>query len=470
MIAVGQTSKGATNFTGTATTAAVTTGAAGSTFYVGVVQSGATAATINVTDSKGNVYTAIGTPVGDNNNRWLTRYRCVNGVGGSGHTVTAAETSATNGMTVFLIEILGAAASAPLDQSNTNAAGFVAPPMSSGSITLAPGATGELAISLYQSEYSNAAVPFAEANGFTIQQSETNGTSVNGAAIATKIITAAGAVNASWSDGTGGNFMSGVIDSFKGATSSGAALAAAAASAISATASLATAIRMGTLAADGTSAAAGLVNWTSVTLAGTLYTGIGSILDPVVPWDDPPTVGSIVWYDPAVITVLPTGETAWSTDNTTTIVMYNDGSGWQERIMTITPFMVGYATDLTTATAALTGGAGATLSAAASTIISAAVNLLTQVNAATAGMATASASGLLSTGIRLGAAATNATTALTELYDSCAHGGQGFSFDVGRRRAWQLVGSSGRLGIPRPCRRPRCSPRRFRWSARQPRS
>lgn len=218
MISVGATMFGGTSGSGTVTTTAGTTAAAGSTFYVSVIQSAAGAATFNITDSQSNTYTQIGTVVGNSNNAWLSRYQCVNGIGGAGHTVTATQTVGSDNVSAFAVEIVGGlTVTPPIDQSVATNIGFAGSPVSSGTVTVAPPVDGELLISTFTTDQYNATIPYTEANGFTIQQMITDGTAAPGGAVGTKIVTISGTYGASWGDGAA-SFYSASVDSFKGAS------------------------------------------------------------------------------------------------------------------------------------------------------------------------------------------------------------------------------------------------------------
>lgn len=212
-IAVGASTTG-----GTVTTGAGTSAGSGSTFYAAVVCRAVTS--INVSDSMGNTYTQIGTTLYNGANRWLSRYQCVNGVGGAGHTLTAAESTGSDGLAAYLLEIKGATTTTPLDQSNTNS-GFGSPPVTSGSITVTPPANGELLVSIYSTDQFASGLVFTEANGFTVQALINDGINATASAIATKIVSSPGTYNASWSDGGTGNFVDIAIDSFLGGAGGG---------------------------------------------------------------------------------------------------------------------------------------------------------------------------------------------------------------------------------------------------------
>lgn len=117
----------------TTTTSGVTTQATGSLFLIGVAWEGnSTPPTIS--DSKGNLYTLIGsvrqtdTAYGGYSGLWY----CENGTGGSSHTATATKAGAYS--SVFFAEVTGSLTTAALDQHN-GAALDTANPITSGTIT-----------------------------------------------------------------------------------------------------------------------------------------------------------------------------------------------------------------------------------------------------------------------------------------------------------------------------------------------
>lgn len=103
------------------------------------------------------------------------------------------------------------------------------------------------------------------------------------------------------------------------------------------------------------SARGGLTNWATVTLAGTLYTGIGGILDPNLVWPyTAPTAGSVIYYDPGYITILPNCEICSTNNNCSAAVQFFDGTNWNEVIVVVTPYNVGYAYGVARASGSLT--------------------------------------------------------------------------------------------------------------------
>jgi hypothetical protein len=161
-------------------------------------------------------------------------------------------------------------------------------------------------------------------------------------------------------------------------------------------------------ATDTTSATGALTNYSSVVLTAPLYTGIGGILDPNFWLDAKPVVGNTIFFDPA-ITVLPNGEINSASNTVSAVVQFNNGSGWAFGLVTFTPFMVGYATDTSSASGAL--NAGAVLAAAATSLTSAVGALTTGINLSGAAADLTTAVGALSTAIQLAAAASDASSA-----------------------------------------------------------
>lgn len=169
-------------------------------------------------------------------------------------------------------------------------------------------------------------------------------------------------------------------------------LAATPAIAVSDTAALTTAIQTVAAASASINAIAALTNWTTVTLSGVQYTGIGGIHDPNFWLDVDPPVGSVLYYDATNITIYANGEISSTTNNCSAVVQFFDGTAWSYGVVVITPQMVSYAQVLAAAAGALTTGirmAGAALvtaqsSAGLATAIALASMGLGVVNAATA--------------------------------------------------------------------------------------
>lgn len=208
----------------TVTSVGVATSATGSNFEVIVIGQGTNAGTVpTITDNKGNnaLYTQIGSSFNNGNNGFIWRFIAAGGAGGAGHTATATwALTPSAGSSIILLEMTGCATTSPLDQSNTGTSGpsQTTGPGVSGNVTVTPPASGEILVSVMLNDDSSAALAYAEANGFTIQVSNTNfATYIWQWAIGTKIVTTPGTYSASWTWG-GLNLSSAcLIDSFKGA-------------------------------------------------------------------------------------------------------------------------------------------------------------------------------------------------------------------------------------------------------------
>lgn len=220
---------------------------------------------------------------------------------------------------------------------------------------------------------------------------------------------------------------------------SGAALQGAATDSVSGAGALITAIKMASGAADAISAAATFTVWSTVTLAAPLYTGTGGALDPTFWVDNVPVVGDTLEYDGTNITIAPSGEIVSTTNNTSAVVQFNDGTGNSVGLITITPLMVANALDITVATgdlgsapptSALAGDAtdtvtasgillaGAQLAGAASSLVTAAGVLSTQINMLGAAVDASTAQASLTIGASLAGNATDATTSAALLSTS----------------------------------------------------
>jgi hypothetical protein len=99
------------------------------------------------------------------------------------------------------------------------------------------------------------------------------------------------------------------------------------------------------LAAGGAAVAMGLAGlnaesagYASVTLAGPLFTGVGSILSAYANWSiQPPVIGSVIWYDPTYMTILPDGEIVGTTNNFSALAQFYTGSAWSDLTVLVTP-------------------------------------------------------------------------------------------------------------------------------------
>jgi hypothetical protein len=218
-----------------------------------------------------------------------------------------------------------------------------------------------------------------------------------------------------------------------GVLNNGAVLQAAIADVVSSTAVLSTAIRLGAAASANATATGAFVDWATVTLAGTLYNGIGGVLDPNFWIDSVPTLGTTIYYDPTHITIFPNGEIASDTNNCFAVCQFFDGTDWALGLIVITPNMVAYANDaaaatgqlttairlaaaaqaLVTATAAL--GTGAGLFANATDVASGSANLTNPKPVAAIASGVATAVGNLTAQILLASSALTQSTATAQL-------------------------------------------------------
>lgn len=184
-----------------------------------------------------------------------------------------------------------------------------------------------------------------------------------------------------------------------------------------AAAQLTTAIRMAVAASAGTVLAGGLTNWTTVTLTGVQYTGVGGIHDPNF-WGagvDPP-IGTTLSYDATNATIYSNGEISSITNNCSFVVQWFDAANNVERlgVVVITPQMVSYASVASAAAATLS--TAIKLSGGAISIASSTGNLTAAVRLAGTALAVANAAAALITAVQLNGVAlagTSATGGLT---------------------------------------------------------
>lgn len=170
---------------------------------------------------------------------------------------------------------------------------------------------------------------------------------------------------------------------------------------------------------DAIVANAALINWASVILTAPLYTGVGGIFDPNLVWPyTTPIVGSKISYDPTFITVLANGEINSTSNSCTAEIQFFDGTNVNEVDLTITPFMVGYASDTSSASGFM--GQAAALAGAASTLTSALAALTTGIPLAGAASDLASAAGALNTAIQLAGASADSSSATGTLTSTSA--------------------------------------------------
>lgn len=172
---------------------------------------------------------------------------------------------------------------------------------------------------------------------------------------------------------------------------------AALAAAASGTASVAGALTTGSFgsaAAGGKASVSGaFTNFASVTLAGTLYTGIGGVLDPNLVWPfSAPIVGSVVLYDPTFITIAANGEISSTSNNCSAVVQFFDGTNWNVVTVVITPNLVTYAGGRATVTATLSTVIGWNAKASGVASVTAALTTGVRLSTAAGGRATVTAS------------------------------------------------------------------------------
>lgn len=81
-----------------------------------------------------------------------------------------------------------------------------------------------------------------------------------------------------------------------------------------------------------------LTNWTTVTLAGTLFNGNGSAISPYLWTTGPaPTVGTTLYYDATYITIYTDAQTSSSVGTATTLIQWFDGTQWWSAELAYTP-------------------------------------------------------------------------------------------------------------------------------------
>lgn len=194
-----------------------------------------------------------------------------------------------------------------------------------------------------------AAPPFAGAAADIAAAAGALTTQIAAAANANDVTTVAGALSTAIRVAT--NAVS--IANAAGALLTGVKAAGAAADVAAAIGALSTSIQCNGAAIDVAVASGALTNWTTVTLAGTLYTGVGGVLDPNFWLDAVPAVGDTLYYDATHITIATNGEISSDTNPCTAVVQFNNGSGWAVGIVIFTPYMVGYAVDQVSAAGAL---------------------------------------------------------------------------------------------------------------------
>ncbi|HEX2672962.1 MAG TPA: hypothetical protein VHM25_18905 [Polyangiaceae bacterium] len=217
-IAVGGSGKASVTGVASAATSSTTTSATGSTFVIPAVIDFSTSFGV-VDDNMGNTFTQVGSEIVFNASGGRARlYQCVNGAGGAGHIATI-RTAAASDIGGALIEITGGATVTPLDQNggrNDTASPF----------TLAAGLTttqaNELLLSFLAGNSGSNPATHAESGigSMTIQQQETNGATRWPWAVATKVVSATGTFNPSWTE-SGASNSAVFLATFKEAAAAG---------------------------------------------------------------------------------------------------------------------------------------------------------------------------------------------------------------------------------------------------------
>lgn len=169
----------------TLSTPSRTSAASASTFEI---SGSSDVAPLTVVDSFLNIYTQIGTPQATSSGGLAWKWRCENASGGASHTATATWLAADTPV-VILLEVTGAAA-ASLDTSNQAQDNSSPYTVSTGTL----GQANELVSCTIHGNGSTNPATFAESTGFTIQEQQTDNSSYDAAAMATKIVAATTAV------------------------------------------------------------------------------------------------------------------------------------------------------------------------------------------------------------------------------------------------------------------------------------
>jgi hypothetical protein len=144
-------------------------------------------------------------PTGDIFRVW----RCIDGTGGASHTFTVTFNTST-AAALFVVEVTGSQPGSPLDGGSSNA--DTASPFTSPNLTTVQ--ANECLVSFCSSDSGqNPPSPTAltEANGFTIQNSETNGATSYTGGCGTKIVSATGTYQSSWSESGGNNWVISIV-------------------------------------------------------------------------------------------------------------------------------------------------------------------------------------------------------------------------------------------------------------------
>jgi hypothetical protein len=156
--------------------------------------------------------------------------------------------------------------------------------------------------------------------------------------------------------------------------------------------------RMGAIASAQPS---NLLNWASITLTAPLYQGLGGALDGYLWTIATPKVGTVVYYDPANMSIASDGSiTATSNNFSALIGFYDPSAGWQSALYTISPGEVGYAIGYASLTATLSGNLRP-LAAAASDLANFAASLSSTIKLSGAAGGIASGAAALTAGVAL---------------------------------------------------------------------
>ena len=195
--------------------------AAGSTFVIFILSSGALPAISSISDvaggtSTGNTYTLRQTQTLGTTFR-LDEYLCVNGVGGTTHTWTV-NFAANAYATVFAIEVVGGKTSGISDADNGATSSTTTP---TASITITPGGVSELILTAAVTDYYNAAITFSDTGSAATTSviAQTNGTAITPSGyVGSASETTAGTYTSTVGDGGGTQHRIVIMDSFLGIT------------------------------------------------------------------------------------------------------------------------------------------------------------------------------------------------------------------------------------------------------------
>lgn len=101
---------------------------------------------------------------------------------------------------------------------------------------------------------------------------------------------------------------------------------------------LATSFNLATTVQSAAKLSNALTNWTTVTLAGTLFNGNGSAISPYLWTTGPaPTVGTTLYYDSTYITIYTDAQTSSSVGTAVTLIQWFDGTQWWSAELAYTP-------------------------------------------------------------------------------------------------------------------------------------